>query len=35
LLFQDAVGGLQVKNSNGEFVDALPIPDTIVINVGM
>ena len=35
LLFQDSVGGLQVKNVSGEFVDALPIPDTIVVNVGM
>ncbi|KIM46332.1 hypothetical protein M413DRAFT_441416 [Hebeloma cylindrosporum] len=35
LLFQDAVGGLEVQNPHsGEFVPAIPIPDTIVVNVG-
>lgn len=34
LLFQDASGGLQVKSPNGNFVDATPIEDTIVINAG-
>eukprot|EP00026_Physarum_polycephalum_P012929 Phypoly_transcript_13280.p1 GENE.Phypoly_transcript_13280~~Phypoly_transcript_13280.p1 ORF type:complete len:340 (+),score=40.77 Phypoly_transcript_13280:77-1021(+) len=33
LLFQDSVGGLQVRNTSGEFADARPIPDTIVVNV--
>lgn len=34
LLFQDARGGLQVESPNGNFIDATPIPDTIVINAG-
>ncbi|KAF8192449.1 hypothetical protein BJ912DRAFT_261402 [Pholiota molesta] len=35
LLFQDSVGGLEVKNPHtGEFVPATPIPDTVVVNVG-
>jgi len=34
LLFQDARGGLQVLSPKGTFVDATPIPDTIVINAG-
>jgi isopenicillin N synthase-like dioxygenase len=35
LLFQDSVGGLEVQNPHtGEFVPAVPIPDTIVVNVG-
>lgn len=34
LLFQDSRGGLQVRSPNGTFVDATPIPDTIVINAG-
>ena len=34
LLFQDERGGLQVESPNGTFVDATPIPDTIVINAG-
>jgi isopenicillin N synthase-like dioxygenase len=34
LLFQDDKGGLQVKNSNDEFIDASPIEGTIVINAG-
>ncbi|KAH8830408.1 hypothetical protein DL96DRAFT_1461005 [Flagelloscypha sp. PMI_526] len=34
LLFQDNVGGLQVKNPNtGGYVAATPVPDTIVVNV--
>jgi len=31
-LFQDDCGGLQVRNAAGEFVDALPIPGTIIVN---
>ncbi|KAI9749859.1 MAG: hypothetical protein M4579_006706 [Chaenotheca gracillima] len=34
LLFQDARGGLQVLSPKGTFVDATPIPDTIVVNAG-
>ncbi|MCU4676020.1 hypothetical protein N7931_10275 [Catenovulum sp. 2E275] len=34
LLFQDAVGGLEVKSRNGGWVQATPIPGTIVINTG-
>jgi isopenicillin N synthase-like dioxygenase len=34
LLFQDNKGGLQVKNSNDEYVAAPPIEGTIVINAG-
>lgn len=34
LLFQDACGGLQVQSPNGNFVNATPIEDTIVINAG-
>ncbi|KAL2357475.1 hypothetical protein BJ546DRAFT_311245 [Cryomyces antarcticus] len=34
LLFQDNRGGLQVLSPNGNFVDATPIADTIVVNAG-
>jgi isopenicillin N synthase-like dioxygenase len=34
LLYQDSVGGLQVKDSNGEWVTAHPIDGTYVVNVG-
>lgn len=34
LLFQDSRGGLQVRSPKGTFVDATPIPGTIVINAG-
>ena len=34
LLYQDEVGGLQVRASNGEWVTAHPIPGTVVVNVG-
>jgi len=34
LLFQDDRGGLQVKSPNGTYVDATPIPGTVVINAG-
>ena len=34
LLFQDDAGGLQVQNLAGEWVDAPPIPGTVVINTG-
>lgn len=34
LLFQDMRGGLQVMSPNGNFIDATPIEDTIVVNAG-
>ena len=34
VLSQDGVGGLQVENANGEWVDAPPIDDTLIVNVG-
>ncbi|KAI5840182.1 hypothetical protein DFP73DRAFT_482991 [Morchella snyderi] len=34
LLFQDDRGGLQVRSPQGTFVNATPIPGTIVINAG-
>jgi len=34
LLFQDEVGGLQVVNPSGEYVNATPIPGSIVVNCG-
>ena len=34
VLYQDAIGGLQVVNSDGEWIDALPIKGTFLINVG-
>lgn len=34
LLFQDNRGGLQVMSPNGNFIDATPIPGTIVVNAG-
>ena len=34
LLFQDDAGGLQVQNMAGEWIDAPPVPGTVVINTG-
>jgi isopenicillin N synthase-like dioxygenase len=34
ILAQDQVGGLQVLNSAGEWIEAMPIPGTFVVNVG-
>ncbi|WP_269526612.1 isopenicillin N synthase family dioxygenase [Coraliomargarita parva] len=34
VLFQDPSGGLQVQNLAGEWIDAPPIPGTVVINTG-
>lgn len=34
LLHQDATGGLQVRTGKGEWVTALPIEGTLVVNVG-
>lgn len=34
LLYQDDVGGLQVRSGDGEWVTAHPVPGTFVVNVG-
>ncbi|OZJ03339.1 hypothetical protein BZG36_04216, partial [Bifiguratus adelaidae] len=34
ILMQDDVGGLQVQSPQGEWIDATPIPNTFIINVG-
>jgi len=34
VLFQDPIGGLQVINSAGEWIDAPPVDGTFLINVG-
>lgn len=34
LLFQDDAGGLQVQNLAGDWIDAPPIPGTVVVNTG-
>ncbi|XP_076029602.1 uncharacterized protein LOC143018237 isoform X2 [Oratosquilla oratoria] len=34
LLFLDDVGGLQIKNQQGEWLDVVPIPGAILINLG-
>jgi len=34
VLYQDPTGGLQALNSRGEWIDALPITGTFLINVG-
>ena len=34
ILWQDDVGGLQVGNRDGDWVEAPPIPGTFIINVG-
>ncbi|KAL9618047.1 MAG: hypothetical protein Q9160_007176 [Pyrenula sp. 1 TL-2023] len=34
LLFQDEVGGLEVRSPKGTFVRATPVPGTIVVNAG-
>ena len=31
ILWQDAVGALQVQNTNGKWIDAVPIPGTLVL----
>ena len=34
VLCQDSVGGLQVENLNGDWIEAPPVPGTLVVNVG-
>jgi isopenicillin N synthase-like dioxygenase len=34
ILYQDSIGGLQVKDRAGHWQDALPIKDSFVINIG-
>ena len=34
VLFQDAEGGLQIQGLDGKWIDAPPIPGTVVINTG-
>jgi len=34
LLAQDAIGGLEVLNCAGEWIEALPVPGTFVVNTG-
>ncbi|MEZ1842546.1 2OG-Fe(II) oxygenase family protein, partial [Pseudomonas putida] len=34
LLYQDAAGGLQVQNRQGEWIDAPPLDGTFVVNIG-
>ncbi|CAH0042606.1 unnamed protein product [Clonostachys rhizophaga] len=34
LLFQDGRGGLQVQSPSGDFVDATPVEEAIVVNAG-
>lgn len=34
ILWQDGVGGLQVQNITGEWIEATPVPGTFIINIG-
>ncbi|KAL7630050.1 UNVERIFIED_CONTAM: hypothetical protein RMT77_019823 [Armadillidium vulgare] len=34
ILFQDNMGGLEVKNRNNEWVQAHPVPGSLLVNVG-
>ena len=33
VLCQDAVSGLQIEDANGDWIQALPIPGTLIVNV--
>jgi len=33
ILFQDDIGGLEVKTSSGDWVNATPVPGTVLINI--
>ncbi len=33
MLYQDSVGGLQVLNRSGQWINAAPIPGTLVVNI--
>ena len=35
LLFQDAVGGLEVRNASGKWIEAPFIPETIIVNTSV
>jgi isopenicillin N synthase-like dioxygenase len=34
LLFQDSIGGLQVKTRDGQWIEAVPVANAVLINVG-
>ncbi|MGY5453034.1 isopenicillin N synthase family dioxygenase [Agarivorans sp. MS3-6] len=34
LLYQDQIGGLQVQDRNGEWLDASPVENSFVVNIG-
>jgi isopenicillin N synthase-like dioxygenase len=34
VLLQDQVGGLQVRNASGQWIDVVPVPGTLIVNVG-
>ncbi|MCW5317087.1 isopenicillin N synthase family oxygenase [Nostoc sp. KVJ3] len=34
LLFQDKVSGLEVRTTDGEWIEAAAIPDTVIVNTG-
>lgn len=34
LLLQDNVGGLEIRTTDGNWIAATPVPDTVVVNIG-